>query len=347
MLNPNSKRIIPLEASRGIAAFIVVLHHFLLGFNPALHGWMGGFRSDHGIAGTVLFVFINGPAAVVFFFVLSGFVLTIGIFLKDFALNGLPSDFKPNFFNAFWQGAFRTVFKGDHQYNSNLWTMKIEFYGSFLAMSLAYFLTQTRWKRFTPYFFALVGAVTCFIDVYYLAFVIGAAMAHYQWHKKIGSLASIFYLLVGLYLLAFIMPEKHFAWTAPLLPIIASAKFAGGEDRLFHISGSVCLILGILSQPFVFRCLDSKFGQWIGRLSFPLYLCHVLVICSISSYVFLALQKAVFSESIKLWIVFGTTVFVSIVLAQCLAIFDDWWVRFVTIKTKKYYHRPIIFKANE
>lgn len=61
-----SNRLIPLEASRGMAASIVIAHHFFLGFVPDY---------EPSIIGRWYYVFVNGTGAVHFFFVLSGFVL--------------------------------------------------------------------------------------------------------------------------------------------------------------------------------------------------------------------------------------------------------------------------------
>lgn len=62
----NIDRLIPLEGCRGIAAFIVVAHHFLLAFLP---------DRRETLIGHWYYIFVNGDAAVYFFFVLSGFVL--------------------------------------------------------------------------------------------------------------------------------------------------------------------------------------------------------------------------------------------------------------------------------
>ena len=73
-----------LEGFRGIAATIVVLYHFILAFYPAL-SWGPDARAEHtpfedDIFGTPLSIFYAGTFAVAIFFVLSGFVLSIGYF---------------------------------------------------------------------------------------------------------------------------------------------------------------------------------------------------------------------------------------------------------------------------
>jgi peptidoglycan/LPS O-acetylase OafA/YrhL len=61
-----NRRLIPLEATRGIAAIIVLIHHFYLAFMPL---------KKEAMEGHWYYIFFNGTGAVYFFFVLSGFVL--------------------------------------------------------------------------------------------------------------------------------------------------------------------------------------------------------------------------------------------------------------------------------
>lgn len=69
-----------LEAMRGIAAIIVLLGHILLLFAPATSGYFPDQFGTYGVRVTPLAALFNGTASVVFFFVLSGYVLTRGYF---------------------------------------------------------------------------------------------------------------------------------------------------------------------------------------------------------------------------------------------------------------------------
>lgn len=78
-----TRKIVPLESMRGLAAFMVFLFHFVLGFMPQRHGQEFQTAIPGGtLIETPLFFLINGHAAVTFFFVLSGFVLSYGYFSK-------------------------------------------------------------------------------------------------------------------------------------------------------------------------------------------------------------------------------------------------------------------------
>ena len=75
-----NRRIIRLEACRGLAALAVVVGHIISGFAPTIGEVLPGTQVAESLAGTVFFVAINGQAAVIFFFVLSGYVLTFRFF---------------------------------------------------------------------------------------------------------------------------------------------------------------------------------------------------------------------------------------------------------------------------
>lgn len=80
--NPN--KIFPLESMRGIAAFVVLVFHFILGFAPQRHGQEAQSAiKDGNLLESPLFFLINGHAAVFFFFVLSGFVLSYKFFQRQ------------------------------------------------------------------------------------------------------------------------------------------------------------------------------------------------------------------------------------------------------------------------
>ena len=73
-----ARRLVELEALRGLAAIVVLINHLL-----GVLSKVNGLRYPHeplSLYGTPLFAFVNGSAAVVLFFVLSGFFLTVESF---------------------------------------------------------------------------------------------------------------------------------------------------------------------------------------------------------------------------------------------------------------------------
>jgi peptidoglycan/LPS O-acetylase OafA/YrhL len=174
-----SRKLMELEALRGVAAVIVLFHHFLLVVAPRLHG--RNFPDDPiALVRTPLFALVNGSAAVAIFFVLSGFVLTlramekrdwgqlltgvakrwprlvplvaiVNILSAIFLMLGLYHDhswfgagiFKPGtsvIGSALIEGVFSTFFTGSTDFNAALWTMHYELFGSFAAYATALLL---------------------------------------------------------------------------------------------------------------------------------------------------------------------------------------------------------------
>ena len=76
-------RFMQLEGLRGLAALIVVFHHFLYFFYPALRSGdmsLAHTRFEDNLYDTPMLLIFHGTLAVAVFFVLSGFVLSIGYF---------------------------------------------------------------------------------------------------------------------------------------------------------------------------------------------------------------------------------------------------------------------------
>jgi len=80
-----NKRFDELEGLRGIAAVVVVIYHFLLAFYAVMFfgvatGNVQNMRLEDNLYGNPIMAFLSGTFAVAIFFVLSGFVLSIGFF---------------------------------------------------------------------------------------------------------------------------------------------------------------------------------------------------------------------------------------------------------------------------
>jgi len=80
-------RIQALDSLRGVAAFVVFFGHFSLAFVPNWHGLLSQIQPSHGygtgLLGNPMYVLANSTAAVIFFFVLSGYVLTRTVWLAE------------------------------------------------------------------------------------------------------------------------------------------------------------------------------------------------------------------------------------------------------------------------
>ncbi len=76
-MSADQDKVVRLEAARGLAALVVFIHHFFVAFAPAVPGYLVEDRESGSLLGGWYFFLFNGEAAVIFFFVLSGYVLCI------------------------------------------------------------------------------------------------------------------------------------------------------------------------------------------------------------------------------------------------------------------------------
>jgi peptidoglycan/LPS O-acetylase OafA/YrhL len=360
-----------LEALRGAAALIVVLYHCMMGYLPQYSGYIPG-HADNRLQGSVFFIFVNGPAAVCLFFVLSGYVLTrrycesgdtrillkgavkrwprlagpvlvttfisyalFFLHLYDFNKAGIKSgslwltEFGNGFaqvhgpyatlqsihyWNMLLQGAFLTFFRGDWLFDSSLWTMKPELMGSLIAFGIAPILLEARkasvWA--TLWLVAVVLAVLHFAWPILAAFPIGVALAvslpsHYVLRLRFAIPA----LLVSFYLLG------YSGSAAGAYKIFGYLTAYGMPDVYPQIAGAAMLISLIEIVPPLRNVFSGKISAWLGDLSFPIYLVHVLIICSAGSFVYVRFGALPAIISVFL---------ISILAALPLMRFNNWWM---------------------
>lgn len=382
MIRGEKNKDVPLEALRGLAAVSVVAWHLIFGFFPACTGAYDAQLPGCHLNGQPWFGLVNGPAAVDFFFVLSGFVLTrralatgdemslvrgalkrwprlagpitLTVLLSyalfrlggyDFvrasslthspwlasfgnAPKGGPVEI--TFFDALKKGVYSVLFSANYSYDTSLWTMPIEFRGSFLALGLALALVQLR--RAAPLAsgylaVALALAVWTGCDVY-LTFVAGVllAAATLRWSMRLPPVAVGALCLLGLYLEGYYDGRGAYRWLSG-----AVGHSLSGSD--IHLIGSVALIMACEGSAGLRRTLSGRWAAFLGAISFPVYLVHVLMICSVGSATLVGLNGVLPSP----WPTLGAclaSILATLAAAVPMARFDAWWMRQVNYAVK-------------
>lgn len=244
--------------------------------------------------------------------------------LATFA-NGFEPPFEPRFWDAVRQGAFMTFFRGDSYYNSSLWTMRYEFVGSFIAFGLALLigLTPRRAHYVRMWLIGMVFVLCYLASPHYAAFPAGVALAAFLPDRRSalpGPAVSIMFLA------AFYLSGFTGAQTGAF--VLAARLFGSlpASEVLVHILASVLIIAAIEFAPDSFRRMFSgRFAHLLGALSFPLYLIHVLVLCSLGSAMLIWAETwpgTFYASAIAV----AATVVGSVLAAIPLMLFNERWV---------------------
>ncbi|PEX48371.1 acyltransferase [Bacillus cereus] len=319
-----------LDSLRGIAAIIVLLGHFLALF-PIL-----GKKVMYSTFGTYFSILWQGHSAVIIFFVLSGFVLSLP-FYKGTEFNYLKYLIKrvcriyiPYIMILFIAIGIKLVIHSkigtipglvqwgswnievsfnkviDHilflrEFNSDafimvIWSLVHEMRISIVFPLIIFLLLRVNWKvsigiamflsvigyllmKNIPSEFNMPVSTNYFITLHYSSmFIIGALLAknrEYLVSKIINS--KVKYILLPLGLLFFSYPR---------IPFMLLSKLIGEIDYDLYLIiidwyicfGAVVIILSALSSKLFSKLLLIKPVQFIGEISYSLYLVHPIVL---------------------------------------------------------------------
>jgi len=316
-----------LEGLRGIAAFTVFLGHF--------------FPLYIRIALIMSFAYILRDFSVCIFFVLSGYVLTFAFFStvnQEILVSGavrryirllVPILFLlvvtyvlvyPGLGNLFdlpalnamiSQGLWGVFLQGQSAYLPNvkdytgaLWTITIEFIGSFIVFSFAALFGQLR-NRWVFYLVALF----LFLNTYYLAFILGMILADLSTNKSglITRIKNPLILIVafgivailGIYPLDLTGTEISSGISSLTTVVTTTGPFVdtllfqyGGNisvENFIHIVAAFLLLMLLLNSDWLKAVLSHQIPVFLGKISFSLYLIHMIVIFKFSTFIMTAL----------------------------------------------------------
>lgn len=324
-----------LETLRGLAALSVLLWHTMLGFFPDRSGIFPSLPTENALSGSLLYCLMNGTAAVGFFFVLSGFVLTRHYFVAgepDFLLRNaikrwprlaLPVvlvvllswalfhfslyrfeeaakytqspwlsrfayayavPFKVDFLDALGQGLFLTFFRGDSYYDSNLWTMRYELIGSFMAFGMAFVIGPHANILTKLYLVAVIAVIIHFTtQEWYITFPVGVLMAVLLPDRttRLPLWISLVGIAVALYLAGYSMVDR-----GVFHPMYIAFARPPSSIYVWTVA-AVALIVSVSLNGRIRAILSTKVGTFFGWISFPLYLVHIPILCSVGCATFL------------------------------------------------------------
>lgn len=359
------------ESIRGLACLAVVFSHLSLSFFPFLHHFNPAEVSTSTwqsfIHHSPFTFWYSGTAAVFLFFVLSGFVLSYAILRKpehaEFKIKSMLIKRYPRlaipavisclvvwvvfqtihinssqmngWFQAYvtqdvslklavYEGTIGSFFFAESSVNWVLWTMHIELIGSLVLFLLLYIYQFSRVTFF-------VGSIVLPLIALYLkgegfflgisSFVIG--IYYYLYGKQLSLTLSIALLLSGLYLAGAHSSSASYQWIYAVL----------GERTYDYCNffAGMLIVYSILMSPKLSQFLDKKVLVWLGKLSFSIYLLHLITLYVVGVPIFNYLLSIGLQYTISA--IIASVIFILITL--WISAYYSQWVDQLAIKTSQ------------
>jgi len=318
-------RIQHLDGLRGAAAFVVFMSHLTIVIFPSIFNGIPAMARLHYewmLAGTPLDILWAANFAVCIFFVMSALVLSnfyehndgsfvaicarryvrlvVPILATSFTAyelwaSGAMYNLKaqaitqegwlksqyltiPSFGDYLSESLYRVFLTPTSEYNPPLWTMKYEMEGSLGVFALYALVPQLRFR-----IVILLAALVVFFKTYYMCFVGGVLIYESTKFRGVLPIPVLWaVLLCGAYMGAF-----PYNVGAPENPWFGRMTFLRVEE--WHIIGAIPLVFACMYIPAVCRFFYHPVLQYLGKISFSLYLIHGPLLCSFMSFLIVAL----------------------------------------------------------
>lgn len=219
--------------------------------------------------------------------------------------------FKPSLPDAlhfsFWE--MYVHFDDTHTYIPPSWTMGIELRGSYFIYAIVFVAGFHHYGNRRRLFAMILGV---------LAFL--AYFVHYHWSV---------YFLCGYLLAEFYKSDMTFRQTVPnvqiaflgfiALMIFSSLRSADRSLFLPLVGMSFVVVWTVLYSQRLSAFFSNRLSCFLGKISFPLYLIHVPIYCSFSSWLVGWLVNMGFSELPMYTIVYFSSVSLAIISAYLLS----------------------------
>ena len=224
--------------------------------------------------------------------------------------------FQPKLVDAIKQGVYGVFIKGNSDYNPVLWTMYYEFWGSFIVFSISYILNKVKNRHYIYIIIIIISMQTKFFP-----FILGIVICdfYHNNYRIDNNITKIFLLVIGLFLSSYppnIQVEGTMYSFMKIDALVEPAYF-------YHSIGGALLIIVLLNSDFLKRIFSNKVFNFLGKISFSMYLIHFVILNSLSSYLFLKLVDMNISYLLNVSIVIIISISIILPLSYCMYKYVD------------------------
>jgi peptidoglycan/LPS O-acetylase OafA/YrhL len=216
--------------------------------------------------------------------------LSQSAWLGTFGGSHTKPTFTPSFIDAVLEGSVFAFVREPDMYIPMLWTMHHEFIGSFVTFFLAILLWRAR-PAAAAWLLVTAAVVMHFTDPYLVAFVAGTGLAWLmsRFELNLSPGLALACIAAGVFLFGYLEPRGSYAAFAAIRDI-GPKRF----DRIaVHTASGVMIIIGLVGNDWLGRSLSTPPFRLLGRLSFPVYLFHFPLLCSLASALFVVWRPGV------------------------------------------------------
>ena len=235
--------------------------------------------------------------------------------LSKFGNSYLPAHHVPTLGDAARQTLVVFFRARDSYYNSNLWTMSNEFFGSLLVFGLIYVV-----MRLVP------KSGRTITVIHFLGILLSAEFHHNFVPFLVGSYLA--------YLNSVGVTKIRMSSSGALMVSVVALACFSTDNWVVLTVGSLLVMAVLMGHEGISSIMSGKVGRFLGNLSFPLYLVHTLVILSLSSFIFATLSDLHFHHLSVLLLTMCITLTVSFLVAMPFMVLDRRWVAWLNEFTR-------------
>jgi peptidoglycan/LPS O-acetylase OafA/YrhL len=187
----------------------------------------------------------------------------------------------PTFKDIIKQTFFTTFFTGGTVYDHVLWTMCYELYGSFLVFIFLLVLGANRYRYIA---YGLLAVI--FWDSYYQGFIIGMVFSDLTAHEKLTKNLRVHFTVKAILVLLAIIAGSYPMGVAEPVGIYSKITFLPPllNAQICHTLAAIVILFFAVTNSRFQQLLESRVVNFLGKVSFGMYLLHLIVIFSLSSF---------------------------------------------------------------
>ena len=278
-----------------VAGHFAVCLFFILSGYVLSYSYLGEPRNTKRLFNAILKRPIRLGGVVLFTVIIGGVLWYAGLYYND-AVADLSTS-KP-WFSDLWNGDFdlnaflvnisSSLFGRAEIYNKSMWTIQVELYGSILVFLVLFLASNFKYRIFIFVFF-----IAFFIGSFYQGFFLGMLIADFLKNKplKLSTKVKKSLEFVLFILFFYLSSYPHYASVEYIVShtIYAFLPSDTGFEGGYPMLAAFLLFCFICLNDKVKSFLNLKVFKFLGEISYGVYGVHILVIGSLSSWLFLKL----------------------------------------------------------